>query len=90
VKRFIRLPAVLAKTTMQKSQILKSEKEGKFPKRVTILEGGRAVAWDEEEVDAFMAARLAARDAEPRRSYSPRKSEVDVEPRRGRPPRKNA
>ena len=37
------------------------EKAGVFPRRVKLAPG--TVAWSEEEVDAFLAARVAERDA---------------------------
>jgi prophage regulatory protein len=76
MKRLIRLPEVLFKTGMQKSQIFEAEQHGRFPKRVTPMPGGRAVAWLESEVDDFIDSRCAARD-EPRTNY-------------GRPPSKPA
>jgi prophage regulatory protein len=41
--------------------ILRLEKQGKFPRRVQV--GPNRVAWLESEVEAWVAARVAARDA---------------------------
>lgn len=41
--------------------ILRLEKEGKFPRRVQV--GPNRVAWVEAEVEAWIAARVAERDA---------------------------
>jgi prophage regulatory protein len=41
--------------------ILRLEKEGKFPRRVQV--GSNRVAWLESEVEAWVAARVAERDA---------------------------
>lgn len=41
--------------------ILRLEKEGKFPRRVQV--GPNRVAWVEAEVEAWVAARVAERDA---------------------------
>jgi predicted DNA-binding transcriptional regulator AlpA len=38
------------------------EKKGLFPKRIHL--GPMTVAWDEAELDAFLAAKLAERDKE--------------------------
>jgi hypothetical protein len=34
-----------------------------FPRPVQVLEGGRAVAWPESEIAAYVESRIAARDA---------------------------
>jgi prophage regulatory protein len=39
------------------------EREGRFPKRIHLSK--RSVAWVESEVDDFLEARLAERDAKP-------------------------
>jgi prophage regulatory protein len=39
------------------------EKTGRFPRRIKI--GERAVAWVEEEIDAYLADRAAKRDGKP-------------------------
>jgi prophage regulatory protein len=62
MKRLLRLPAVLDRTGMRKTQLLEAVRDGRFPKRVAPLEGGRAVAWVEDEVEAYIASRIAARD----------------------------
>jgi prophage regulatory protein len=46
-----------------KTQIWRLCREGKFPKPVRGI--GKANAWSETEIDAFIAERLAARDAQP-------------------------
>ena len=62
MKRLLRLPAVLDRTGMGKTQLLEAVRTGRFPQRVAPLEGGRAVAWVEDEVEADIASRIAARD----------------------------
>jgi prophage regulatory protein len=62
MKRLLRLPAVLDRTGMKKTQLLEAVRDGRFPKRVAPLEGGRAVAWVEDEVEAYIETRIAARD----------------------------
>jgi|tagenome__1003787_1003787.scaffolds.fasta_scaffold20973904_4 prophage regulatory protein len=43
-----------------KTQLWRLEKKGQFPKRVQITPGRHG--WLEEEIDQFIAARVAARD----------------------------
>ena len=38
------------------------EKEGLFPKRFLIMEGGRAVGWSANEVAAWLTERMASRE----------------------------
>lgn len=59
--RLLRLPEVEARTGLKRSLIYRLESEGTFPRRVKLTE--RASAWVEAEVDAFIEARVAARDA---------------------------
>ena len=58
--RFIRRPAVENRTGLSRSTIYLLMQNGKFPKPVRI--GGRAVAWPEAEVEAWLNARLAERE----------------------------
>lgn len=55
------LPAVMAKTGLSKSTIYAAIEKGTFPGRARA--GGRSI-WLEEEIDAWIAARFAERDAE--------------------------
>jgi len=79
MKRLLRLPAVEAMVGMKKSQIFQAAKAGLFPKPVTPMVNGRAVAWVESEIDDYIDGRCAARDAEPRERA-----------RYGRPPTRKA
>lgn len=58
--KFIRLNDVKAATGLARSTIYKYVKQGIFPAPVSL--GGRAVAWVEGEVDAWIAARIRERD----------------------------
>ncbi len=58
VTRLIRLPEVQHRVGLGRSTIYRWMAEGKFPKPVQL--GGYAVAWAEDEVDAWVADRLAA------------------------------
>lgn len=59
--RLIRLPAVERRVGLKKSQISLLERGGKFPRRVRI--SSRAAGWVESEIDDFIRARMANREA---------------------------
>lgn len=59
-KRIIRRPAVEQKTGLSDSQRDALEACGRFPRRVPL--GARAIGWVEDEVDEWVAQRIAARD----------------------------
>jgi len=52
-------------TTLSKSHLARLEADGKFPKRVKLTDApnGR-VGWVREEVEAWIAERVAKRDSE--------------------------
>lgn len=54
----IRLPEVMARTGLSKTSLHRMEVAGRFPHRRRI--GDRAVAWDLDEVNAWLASRPAA------------------------------
>lgn len=57
----LRLPQVIAQTGMQRSTIYDAIRQGRFPKPIPL--GSRTVAWASDEIRAWIAARIAARDA---------------------------
>lgn len=57
---FLRLRQVKERLGLGKTTIYARIAEGTFPKPVSL--GGRAVAWVEAEVTAWMHARIASRD----------------------------
>ena len=57
--KFLRLPEVKSRTGFSRSSIYLFVKCGTFPRPVRI--GGRAVAWLESDIDAWIEARLAQR-----------------------------
>jgi prophage regulatory protein len=73
--RLIRLPEVLRKTGLKQSTCYAEIKNGTFPKPVPL--GVYAVAWIEDEVDAWVEKRIEARDSEEvkplRRKYEKKK-----------------
>jgi prophage regulatory protein len=60
-KRSLRLPAVEAKTGLKRTQILEAVKQGNFPKPFHVIPGGRAIVWDEDEIDQHLEDQMAKR-----------------------------
>ena len=60
-KKFIRLPEVISRTGYKRTSIYEKISEGTFPAPINL--GPRAVAWVSEEIDKWMDARIAERDA---------------------------
>ncbi|WP_323885402.1 helix-turn-helix transcriptional regulator [Aeromonas caviae] len=58
--RFIRMREAIQKTGLSKSSIYDLMAKGHFPQTISL--GGRAVAFIESEVDAWMAERIATRN----------------------------
>jgi prophage regulatory protein len=56
-----RLPRVIGKTGRSRSSIYDAIKAGTFPRPVAL--GGSSVAWVSTEVQAWISARIAERDA---------------------------
>src|SRR5215469_7447447 len=88
-RRVLRLPAVEGKTGLKKSQILAAAAEGRFPRPFPILENGRAMGWDEQEIDEYLESRLSARDAGERPEQPPQlaqatRERVEAARKRGR------
>ncbi len=54
----LRLPAVRASTGLSRSTIYLRVSQGTFPRPVRL--GGRAVGWLEEEIQSWLAERIAA------------------------------
>jgi len=55
-KRIIRLPVVEDQTGLGRSSIYAGIAEGTFPAQIPL--GGRAVGWDEDEINAWIEQRL--------------------------------
>jgi prophage regulatory protein len=60
-RRLIRLPEVLSKTGGSRTAIYAGVEQGTFPSPVKIGRT-RAIAWVEDEVDAWIEAQIEARD----------------------------
>jgi prophage regulatory protein len=59
-RRLMRLPAVLALVGLGRSRVYELMAEGRFPAPVKLSQ--RAIAWPSDEVDAWIAFRIEARD----------------------------
>lgn len=59
--QLVRLPSVKSITGLSRSEIYRRIAAGDFPKPIKL--GERASAWAEHEVTAWIAARIAQRDA---------------------------
>ncbi|MBW2631261.1 MAG: AlpA family transcriptional regulator [Deltaproteobacteria bacterium] len=57
--RVIRKPELLSRVPLSDPTIWRLEKAGRFPKRLQL--GGNSVGWIEEEIEAWLAERMAAR-----------------------------
>jgi prophage regulatory protein len=69
VRKLLRRRQVEAVTGLGRSRLYDLIADGTFPRPVKL--GARAVAWVETEIDAWLAARIAARDAVLRNSTEP-------------------
>jgi prophage regulatory protein len=54
----LRLPAVKTRTGLSRSTIYLRVSQGTFPRLVSL--GGRTVGWVEEEIQSWLAERIAA------------------------------
>lgn len=59
--RILRRPDVEQRTGLKRAAIYAKMREGNFPKPIKL--GERAVGWIEHEVEEWIAARIAARNA---------------------------
>lgn len=60
--RFLRMPDVLRRTALSRSQLYELRDRDDFPRPVKTT-GLRSVAWVESEINDWIAARIAERDA---------------------------
>lgn len=61
LRRILRLPQAVEATGESRSTIYKRIAEGEFPKPVKL--GAKSIGFVEDEIAAYNAARIAARDA---------------------------
>jgi len=57
--RIMRLPEVMARVGLKRASIYQHIAAGSFPRQITL--GVRAVGWLESEIDAWLTARINAR-----------------------------
>ena len=60
VRRFLRLPAVMAATGYSRSTVYEKVKTGKLPAPVKLDPTGKAVGWWEDEIEAVQNRAVAA------------------------------
>jgi prophage regulatory protein len=60
MKRFLRLPEVMSRVPYSKATLYRLIKSGRFPKPYDLGGNGRAVAFLESEVDAWISERIEA------------------------------
>jgi prophage regulatory protein len=60
-RRVLRLPQVIEKAGLRRDAIYKGAREGWFPKPIKLTE--RASGWLEDEIEEFLAQRVAQRDS---------------------------
>jgi prophage regulatory protein len=59
--RLLRLPQVMQRTGLKKTKLYELQKRGSFPMRIQIT--SNSVGWTEEEVNVWIAGRVAASKA---------------------------
>ena len=57
MRRALQLPGVKLKTGLGRSRIYGGMAEGWFPKNFDLIPGGKAKAWDEDEIEEFLDKR---------------------------------
>lgn len=60
--KLIRLPEVLERTGFSRTRLYVAISKGEFPQPVKLRPTGRAIAFPSDEVDAFIADRMAQRE----------------------------
>jgi len=63
LRAILRRKAVEARTGLGRSHIYQLSKDGRFPRPIPLSPDGRAVGWLESEIEAWLDARIAERDA---------------------------
>lgn len=56
--RALRLPQVIDKTNVSRSQIFRMMKAGTFPTSYNLSDTGCVVAWNEAEIDAWLKSKF--------------------------------
>lgn len=61
-KRLLKRPEVRERTSLSDSELYRQIAAGTFPRAIRLTPNGRAVAWLESEVEAWIESRLAERE----------------------------
>ena len=61
--KLLRLPETLNKTGLSRTRLYVAIAKGEFPQPVKLRPTGRAIAWPAAEIDAWIAQRMADREA---------------------------
>ena len=64
-KRIVRQAEVLARTGLRPTALKDAIIRGEFPRAIHMTDHGRAMGWLEAELDAWLTARIVARDERP-------------------------
>jgi prophage regulatory protein len=56
--RALRLPQVIDKTNVSRSQIFRMIKNGNFPRSYHLSDTGRIAAWNESEIDIWLKSKF--------------------------------
>ena len=59
-RRLIRLPDVLRQIGLRRTQTYELIKRGQFPRPIPLCQNGRAVAWNSDDIDAWIESRIKA------------------------------
>ena len=73
ITRFLRRPEIEARTGLSRSSIYALMDKGEFPRPRRI--GKRAVAWDEADIERWLAQRI---EADPLDLYSPKRRTAET------------
>ncbi|WP_258806575.1 AlpA family transcriptional regulator [Pseudidiomarina sp. CB1] len=56
--RILRIHEVVERTGLSKSYVYALSAKGKFPKRIILVKGGKAVGWSEREIEQWISSRI--------------------------------
>lgn len=59
-RRLIRLKEVQHQVGLGRTAIYEAISKGQFPKQYSLVDGGRAVGWDSDEIASYVDSRIQA------------------------------
>jgi len=62
MQKLIRLPGVEEATGLGRSSLYTAIARGEFPRPVSLLNGGRSIAWPSSEIENWINSRIKARE----------------------------